>query len=34
MLENKIRNQKRQIPAFDIADKPGSNDEESDGSEK
>ena len=34
MLEKKVKNQKRQLLVFNTADKPGSNDEESDGSEK
>ena len=34
MLEKKVRKQKSQMSVFNTADKPGSNDEESDGSEK
>ena len=34
MLENKVRNQKRQLLDFDTAAKPGSDYKESDGSEK
>ena len=34
MLEKKVRNQKRHILVFNTAAKPGSDDEESDGSEK
>ena len=34
ILEKKVSNQKRQLSAFNTADKPGSDDEESDDSEK
>ena len=34
MLEKKVRNQKRHILVFNTASKPGSDDEESDGSDK
>ena len=34
MLEEKVRNQKRQLPVFNTMAKPGLDDEESYGSEK
>ena len=34
MLEKKVRNQKRQLSVFNNMAKPGSDDNESDGSEK
>ena len=34
MLENKVRNQKRQLSVFNTAVKPGLDDEESGGSDK
>ena len=34
MLEKKVRNQRRQLLVFNTAAKPGSDNEESDGSDK
>ena len=34
MIEKKVRNQNRQLLVFNTTDKPGSDDEESDGSGK